>query len=167
MKKIILLIALAFSISLGASAMSLKEAFDALSNVPNVSAKTDYNTPILGLIVNGQQATAKNLNASQIFESGNAVYTILNQVPLSRMINGGNNNSVGAFVYATPESKDGLYEVLIVLMSGRDGDISIIYGGIDAAAKAALQNAPLKMEGPTISIHASLPNGDTYNIQVE
>lgn len=167
MKKIILLLTLAFSISFGASAMNLKEAFNALANVPNISAKTDYNTPILGLIVNGQQATARDLNASQILESGNAVYTILNQVPLMRMINGGNNNSVAAFVYATPESEDGLYEVLIVLMSGRNGDISIIYGGIDETAKVALQNAPLTMEDSRIGIHATLPNGDYYNIQVE
>ncbi len=167
MKKVILLFSIAFSISFGVSAMSLKDAFEALSNVPNISAKTDYDTPILGLIVNGQQASAKNLDASQILESGNAVLTILNQVPLSRMINGGNNNYVCAFVYASPESSNGIFEVLIVLMSGRDGDISIIYGGIDSDAKGALQNAPLYMEGARIRIHASLPNGDTYNIQVE
>lgn len=70
------------------------------------------------------------------------------------MINGGNNNLVGAFVYATPESVNSLYEVLIVLMSDRDGDISIIYGGIDETAKTVLQNAPLSMEGERIKIHA-------------
>lgn len=165
MKKIILLFAVILSISFSSSAMSLKEAFNALSNVPNISVKTNYNTPILGLIVNGQIASVDNLNESQIFESGNAVYTILNQVPLSRMINGGNNNTVAAFVYTTPESTNGIYEVLIVLMSGKAGDISVIYGGIDEAAKNALQSAPLKMESDTISIHASLPNGDIYNIQ--
>lgn len=165
MKKIILLFAIFLSITYSSSAMSLKEAFNALSNVPNISVKTNYNTPILGLIVNGQFAAANNLNESQILESGNAVYTILNQVPLARMINGGNNNSVAAFVYATPECTNGIYEVLIVLMSGKAGDISVIYGGIDEAAKNALQSAPLKMESDTISIHASLPNGDTYNIQ--
>lgn len=46
MKKVILLLSIAFSISFGVSAMSLKDAFEALSNVPNISAKTDYDTPI-------------------------------------------------------------------------------------------------------------------------
>lgn len=165
MKKLLLLFAIALSFTFSASAMSLKEAFDALSNVPNVSVRMDYNTPILGLIVNGQIASAYDLKESQIFESGNAVYAILNQVSLVRMINGGNNNNVAAFVYASPESKDGIYETLIVLMSGKLGDITIIYGGIDEAARNALQSAPLKMESDSISIHASLPNGDTYNIE--
>lgn len=164
MKKIVLLLTIALSFALSTSAMSLKDAFNALSNVPNISVKEDYNTPILGLTVNGELAMASNLNESQILESGNAVYTILNQVPLVKMINGGNNNLVAAFVYAS-ESTNGIYEVLMVLMSGKSGDITIIYGGIDKAAKDALQNAPLTMESDKISIHASLPNGDTYNIQ--
>ncbi len=167
MKKIVLLLTIALSFALSASAISLKEAFNALSNVPNISVKSDYNTPILGLIVNGELAMASDLNESQILESGNAVYTILNQVPLMWMINGGNNNLVAAFVYASPESTNGIYEVLMVLMSGKYGDITIIYGGIDKAAKDALQNASLTMESDKISIHANLPNGNTYNIQVK
>ncbi len=167
MKKIVLLLTIALSFALSASAISLKEAFNALSNVPNISVKSDYNTPILGLTVNGELAMASDLNESQILESGNAVYTILNQVPLVWMINGGNNNLVAAFVYASPESTNGIYEVLMVLMSGKSGDITIIYGGIDKAAKDALQNAPLTMESDKISIHADLPNGNTYNIQAK
>lgn len=164
MKKIVLLLTIALSFALSTSAMSLKEAYNALSNVPNISVKSEYNNPILGLTVNGELAMASNLNESQILESGNAVLTILNQVPLTQMINGGNNNLVAAFVYASPESTNGIYEVLMVLMSGRDGDITIIYGGIDKAARNALQNAPMTMEGDAIKIHATLPNGDTYNI---
>lgn len=167
MKKILFLLALAFSISFGASAMNLKEAFDALANVPNVSAKTDYTHPILGLIANGEIARAENLNASQILESGNAVYTILNQVPMTWMINGGNNHSVAAFVYATPESKNGLHESLIILMTGKAGDITVIYGGIDDATKTALQNAPLYMDGASIRISASLPDGNSFNIAAD
>ena len=70
MKKIILLFAIFLSITYSSSAMCLKEAFNALSNVPNISVKTNYNTPILGLIVNGQLAAANNLNESQILECG-------------------------------------------------------------------------------------------------
>ncbi len=89
MKKIVLLLTIALSFALSASAISLKEAFNALSNVPNISVKSDCNTPILGLTVNGELAMASDLNESQILESGNVVYTILNQVPLVWMINGG------------------------------------------------------------------------------
>lgn len=55
MKKIVLLLTIALSFALSASAISLKEAFNALSNVPNISVKSDYNTPILGLTANGSQ----------------------------------------------------------------------------------------------------------------
>ncbi|MDE7427116.1 MAG: hypothetical protein K2M79_04895 [Muribaculaceae bacterium] len=147
--------------------MSLKDAFNALSNVPNISVRSDYNFPILGLTENGECAAALNLNEAQIRESGNAVYTILNQVPLAWMINGGNNNLAAAFIYASPESTNGIYEVLMVVMGGKLGEIAIVYGGIDKMAKDALQNAPLKMEADKISIHASLPNGDTYDIQTD
>lgn len=167
MKKIILLLAIALSAAFSISAMSLKEAFKALSNVPNISVRTDYDTPILGLVVNGQIAKAENLNRSQILESGNAALTILNQVPLTWMINGGNNNLVAAFVYASPESTDGIYETLMILMSGEAGDITVIHGGIYEAARNAFQNAPLKMEGASIKIQATLPNGDTYNIEAD
>ena len=167
MKKIILFLAIALSSAFSISAMSLKEAFKALSNVPNISVRTDYDTPILGLVVNGQIAKAENLNRSQILESGNAALTILNQIPLTWMINGGNNNLVAAFVYTSPESTDGIYETLMILMSGEDGDITVIHGGIDEAARNAFQNAPLKMEGASIKIQATLPNGDKYNIQAD
>lgn len=53
----------------------------------------------------------------------------------------------------------------MILMSGEAGDITVIHGGIDEAARNAFQNAPLKMEGASIKIHATLPNGDTYNIE--
>lgn len=167
MKKIALLLAIAFSFALSSSAMSLQEAYKALSNIPNISVNREINSPLLGLFENADISMASSLNESQIAESGTAVLTILNQVPLTRMINGGNNNHVGAFVYASPDSKDGIYETLVVLMSGKLGDITVIYGGISQAAKNALQSAPLTMTADTIRIHTILPDGTDFNIEAE
>lgn len=55
----------------------------------------------------------------------------------------------------------------MILMSGEAGDITVIHGGIDEAARNAFQNAPLKMEGASIKIHATLPNGNKYNIEAD
>lgn len=53
----------------------------------------------------------------------------------------------------------------MILMSGEAGDITVIHGEINEAARNAYQNAPLKMEGASIKIHATLPDGDSYNIE--
>lgn len=53
----------------------------------------------------------------------------------------------------------------MILMSGEGGNITVIHGGIDEAARNAFQNAPLTIEGTSIKIHATLPNGNTYNIE--
>ena len=51
-------------------------------------------------------AVADNLDAARIKATGDAVYAVLDKVPLEYMINGANNNLVAAFLYATPMPKD-------------------------------------------------------------
>ena len=47
MKKTLFTLIALISVALGASAMSLKDAYKALSNIPNVSVvKPDYNLPM-------------------------------------------------------------------------------------------------------------------------
>lgn len=95
MKKFILALCAVLAVSVGAFALNLKEAFDALSNIPNINVRVpDYNLPVaMDVIQNGRVAAAYNLDRGQIAESGNAAYALLNQVPLVYMINGGNNGS--------------------------------------------------------------------------
>lgn len=165
MKKLIISLVAIISVTISASAMSLKDAFTALSNIQNVEVTNpDYNLPVtFGGINDFQLAAGYNMNQQQIFESGTAAYAILNQVPLAEMINGGNNNSVAAFIYANPTGENS-NEVLIAVMSGYRGSLVFIYGTIDDASKAALQNAPLNIQGNFLSLETTMPDGNDFNI---
>ena len=167
MRKLILVLLAVLAASAGAAAMNLKEAFDALSHIPNINVRTaDYNLPVVAdVIKDGQISAAYNLDAALIKESGDAAYTILNQVPLTYMINGGNNNLAAAFVYATPNA-EGTNDVLIAVMSGWRGAVVFIYGTIDNAARDAIQQAPLEIEGPYLSIKTQMPDGSDFNIGI-
>ena len=175
MKKTLLTLIALVSVALGASAMSLKDAYKALSNIPNVSVvKPDYNLPMdlpfeqnSGFsIEEGNLAAAYNLNTQQIFETGTATLTILNQVPLANMINGGNNNEVGAFVYAEPTGENS-NDVLIVAMSGYRGSVVDLYlRNVPDAVCESLQSAPLEMVDSSLSLKAKLANGDEFNINL-
>lgn len=140
----------------GARAITLKEAFTALSNIPNITVTTpDYNLPVIGDIVrDGQIAAGYNLDRQQIFASGNAALAILNQVPLAYMINGANNNEVAAFVYSNPAG-EGSNEVLIAAMSGYSGTVAFLYGQMDDATRDAIGNAPLEMQGTYLNLEAT------------
>lgn len=173
MKKTLLSLIALISVAFGASAMSLKDAYKALSNIPNVSVtKPDYNLPMdlpfdqnSGMVLEEDNlAAAYNLNAAQIKETGDAAYTILNQVPMVRMINGGNNNLVGAFVYAE-QTGENANDVLVAAMSGYRGMVVFIYEqNVPDAVVAALQSAPVEMQGSYFSLKAKLPNSDEFNI---
>lgn len=167
MKKFILALCAVFAVSAGALAMNLKEAFEALSDIPNINVKTaDYNLPVaMDEIRNGRVSAAYNLNEAQIAESGAAAYTLLNRVPLARMINGANNNKVAAFVYAESDGK-GANDVLIAVMSGYRGSVVFIYGTIDDATRDAIQNADLEMEGDFLKMEAKLANDSEFNIEI-
>ncbi len=167
MKKFILALCAVLAVSAGAFAMNLKEAFEALSDIPNINVKApDYNLPVvMDGIRNGRVAAAYNLNEAQIAESGAAAFTLLNRVPLARMINGANNGMVAAFVYAEPDG-NGANDVLIAVMSGYRGSVVFIYGTIDDVIRDAIQNADLEMEGNYLKMDAKLPEGSEFNIEI-
>lgn len=165
MKKIAVIFLSLIAISLSASAMNLKEAFDALSNVPNINVRqADANLPVIDdLIIDGQVAAAYNLDAAKILETGTSVYTILNQVPVTYMINGGNNNQVMAFVYATPNDA-GTNDILVVAMSGYRGSAVSIFGTATNEAVEAIKAASFEMEGSYLNLSAVVPDAGEFNI---
>lgn len=165
MKKIILSLLAMFAITAGASAMNLKDAFTALSNLPNINVTApDYNLPVVAEVIhNGQIAAGYNMPQQQILESATAAYAILNQVPMSYMINGGNNKEVAAFIYATPNDSES-NDILIAAMNGSKGSIVFLYGTIDDASLNAIQNASLTMQGNYLSIEAQMPDNTDFNI---
>ena len=148
------------------STISLKDAFDELSKLPNISITApDYNLPVISdFVENGNIAAGYNLNASQIYESATKAFTILNKVPLTSMINGGNNNNVAAFVYTEPNDKES-NDILIVAMSGLKGSLVFTYGTVNDICKSAIQNAKLEMQGDFLSLEAeSIPEIGDFNI---
>ncbi|MDE6341823.1 MAG: hypothetical protein K2K93_05855 [Muribaculaceae bacterium] len=173
MKKTLLALIALVGMTFGASAMSLKDAYKALSNIPNVSVTApDYNLPMdisampdYGFtLADGNLATAYNLNAAQIKETGDAAFTILNQVPMLRMINGGCNNFVAGLVYAEPTGENS-NDVLIVAMSGNRGSVVFMYvQNVPDAVWTALQMAPVEMKGDYFSLRAKLQGADEFNI---
>lgn len=165
MKKLVLMLVVAIAAISNASAMNLKEAFNALSNIQNVNVVTpDYNLPIdADIVQNGQLAAGYNLNKEQIAEAGTAAFTILNQVPLTSMVNGGNNGEVATFIYATPNDS-GSNDVLVVAMSGYKGSVVFLYTTANDDDVAAIKAAPLKIEGNFLSLEAQLPNDNQFNI---
>ena len=164
MKKIFIFLSLA-AMSLSASAIDLKDAYNALSNIPNINMRqADANLPVIGdLIIDGQIAGAYNLNAEKINTTATAVYTILNQIPMSYMINGGSNGQVSAFVYAMPNNS-GTNDILVVTMSGLRGSAVSIFGTATNESVEVIKMAPFEMEGSYLNLSANVPDVGDFNI---
>lgn len=170
-KYILILFALTCSV-LGTYAMNLREAYNALSNLPKIT--TELNDTITVSVNNNviennsvmKIAGAHSLNSEEIETVGNATFAILNQIPLSYMINGGNNGLVAAFVYCTP-NESGLNDMLIVTMSGEQGDLTYLYvTDVRETSKLCIQEGKLTLKGSSLSIIPSNNNGIIGAIKV-
>lgn len=170
-KSILILFALTCSV-LGTYAMNLREAYNALSNLPEIT--TELNDTITVSINNNavesnsvmKIAGAHNLNSEDIKTVGNSTFGILNQIPLSYMINGGNNGLVGAFVYCTPNENDS-NDMLIVTMSGEQGDLTYVYvTDVRENSKLCIQEGKLTLKDSSLSIIPSNNNGIIGAIKV-
>ena len=157
---------------LGAHAMNLKEVYNALSNLPEIT--TELNDTITvsinhNVIENNgimKVAGAHNLNGEDIKTVGNATFAILNQIPLSYMINGGNNGLVAAFVYCTPND-NGSNDMLIVTMSGEQGDLTYLYvTDVNETSKLCIQEGKLTLKDSSLSIIPGNNNGFIGAIKV-
>ncbi len=149
-----------------ASTISLKEAFDELSKIPNITVTTpDYNLPVISdFVENGKIAAGYNLDAIQVREAGNQAYSILNRIPLTDMINGANNNYVAAFVYTQPNDH-GSNDILIAAMSGLKGSLVFMYGTVNDSCRSAIQNAKVEMQGDFLSLETeSVADVGDFNI---
>ncbi|MCM1483619.1 MAG: hypothetical protein NC043_04725 [Muribaculaceae bacterium] len=140
---------------------SLKEAYDALSTLPNMTIDTtvtDSVDVVKNDVIDVQGvAAAYGLDSTKIYETGNAMYAVLDRVPLADMINGANNGLVSAFIYASPIDSV-RNEILIATASGYNGAVVAVYGTTDNATVSAIRNAPLTMQGATLNI--ALGKGD-------
>lgn len=172
MKKLILILTMTVACIASASAISLKEAFTALSNLPNVSVTenldlkeaTNNKCPVkLDSLKVVQLAIAYDLDAEKIMTTANGAYTILNQIPFQYMINGANNNNVCAFLYSTPyEGQPGLNHLLIAVMSGEWGSVVFVDAIAEDKERDAIQAASIEMKGNCLNM--VIPN--YFNITI-
>lgn len=90
MKKYVIALAILAVASVCGRALTLKEAFVALSEVPNISVVESSPSGLVGLpadsVGNLEIAVANNLDAARIKATGDAVYAVLDKVPLVNMI---------------------------------------------------------------------------------
>ncbi|MDE5567966.1 MAG: hypothetical protein K2J12_05940 [Muribaculaceae bacterium] len=147
--------------------ITLKEAFDELSKVQHVAiTEPDYNLPVIADVISDAKiAAAYNLDAAGIKASGDQAFKVLDKLPMSKIINGGTNGEVAAFVYAEPNDS-GSNDALIAVMSGYRGSVVFMYGTMDDAAKEAIQNAPLSIEGINLNLDTTLPDGNEFRIAI-
>lgn len=165
MKKFVITILSLIAVSVCGSAINLKEAYEALSNVPNVNVRqADANLPVVNEVIGASQiAGAYNLDSTQIYQTGTAVYTILNQIPMCYMINGGNNNQVAAFVYSTPNG-EGTNDILVVAMSGYRGSAVSIFGTATNETVEAIKAANFEMQGSYLNLSTTVPDAGEFSI---
>lgn len=168
MKKLILILFALTCAVWGTYAMDLREAYNALSNLPKIT--TEFKDTVTVNVVENSSimkvASAHNLNSEDIKQVGNATFAILNQIPLSYMINGGNNGLVAAFVYCTP-NENSSNDMLIVTMSGEQGDLTYLYvTDVNETSKLSIQQGKLTLKDSSLSIIPSNNNGIIGAIKV-
>ena len=168
MKKLILILFALTCAVWGTYAMDLREAYNALSNLPKIT--TEFKDTLTVNVVENSSimkvAGAHNLNSEDIKQVGNATFAILNQIPLSYMINGGNNGLVAAFVYCTP-NENSSNDMLIVTMSGEQGDLTYLYvTDVNETSKLSIQQSKLTLKDSSLSIIPSNNNGIIGAIKV-
>lgn len=131
---------------------TLKDAFNQLSRIPGVSADSIPDIKFGKHEVRVEKsAVAMNLDRQQIEATGNAMYSILDGVPMGYIVNGATNHLAAGFVYANHISSD-KNEVLIVACSGGAGMYMATYGTASDSTVEALQMAPLSMQGPQFAL---------------
>lgn len=132
--------------------LSLMEGYEKLAKLPDMTERPLPNVRFgSNEIIVEKNVSAGNIAPDKLEEMGNAVYSILDAIPLKYMINGANNNLVGAFVYANKTGAD-KNEVLIVSYSKGACTASAAYGSANDSTIMALQHAPIAMEGQLLDL---------------
>ena len=134
MKKFLFILIMALVCVASAAAINLKDAFSALSKLPNVSVKenldlkdlTNNRCPVkLDSLKVVQVAIAYDLDAEKIMTTANGAYTILNQIPF----------------------QPGMNHLLMAVMSGEWGSVIFVDAIVKNNERDAIQAASIEMKG--------------------
>lgn len=155
MKKILLLLALAFGMAVSANALTYEEAFDSIKAMPDmkgvdgteVSGHNDFAA--IG-VTNGQMLVWSGERGSQTGVYGNAIYKLIGELPASEMIQCKMTDSAIFAIFAKPVSKDS-NRIIIFSDSAYAGFTGALIGYISNDALNALRTAILipRQEGGT------------------
>ena len=155
MKKILLLLALAFGMAVSASALTYEEAFDSIKAMPDmkgvdgteVSGHNDFAA--IG-VTNGQMLVWSGERGSQTGVYGNAIYKLIGELPASEMIQCKMKDSAIFAIFAKPVSKNS-NRIIIFSDSAYAGFTGALIGYISNDALNALRTAILipREEGGT------------------
>ncbi|WP_300507016.1 hypothetical protein [uncultured Duncaniella sp.] len=155
MKKILLLLALAFGMAVSANALTYEEAFDSIKAMPDmkgvdgteVSGHNDFAA--IG-VTNGQMLVWSGERGSETGVYGNAIYKLIGELPASEMIQCKMTDSAIFAIFAKPVSKDS-NRIIIFSDSAYAGFTGALIGYISNDALNALRTAILipRQEGGT------------------
>lgn len=155
MKKILLLLALAFGMAVSANALTYEEALDSIKAMPDmkgvdgteVSGHNDFAA--IG-VTNGQMLVWSGERGSETGVYGNAIYKLIGELPASEMIQCKMTDSAIFAIFAKPVSKDS-NRIIIFSDSAYAGFTGALIGYISNDALNALRTAILipRQEGGT------------------
>lgn len=147
MKKILLLLALAFGLAMSSKALTYEEAFDAIKAIPQmkgvegteVSGQNDFGA--IG-VTGAQVQIWSGERDSQTGVYGNIVYKLIGELPASEMIQCKMKDSAIFAIFAKPIS-DNLNRIIIFSDSAYAGFSGAIIGYISNDALNSLRTAIL------------------------
>lgn len=147
MKKILLLLALAFGMAVSANALTYEEAFESIKAIPEmkgvdgteISGHNDFRS--IG-VTNGQLLLWDGEKGSQTGVYGNAIYKIIGELPAAEMIQCKMKDSSIFAIFAKPVSKNS-NRIIIFSDSAYAGFTGALIGYISDDALSALRTAIL------------------------
>ncbi|MCM1491014.1 MAG: hypothetical protein NC095_09340 [Muribaculum sp.] len=147
MKKILILLVLAFGMTISANALTYEEAFDSIKALPNM--KGVDATEIRGHnyfdaigVTDGQLLLWSGEKGVQTATYGNAIYKMIGELPVTEMIQCKMTDSAIFAIFAKPVSSDS-NRIIIFFDSAYSGYTGALIGYIPNDALNALRSAIL------------------------
>lgn len=147
MKKVLLLLALAFGMAMSASALTYEEAFDSIKAMPGIKGVdctevSGHNYFDAIGVTDSQLLLWSGEKGSQTAAYGNAIYKIIGELPASELIQCKMTDSAIFAIFAKPESPTS-NRIILFSDSAYAGFTGALIGYISNDALNALRSAIL------------------------
>lgn len=163
MKKIILTFALLFMVVAITHAITFREAFERIAQLPNLPGVTEDITVDLENGWLKSLPLEKGITAYKIHEVGSEqtiyygskVAEIVNELPKEKIIRSSTNTKNLIYIYATPIS-DYNYEILILIDMAVPGKTVAVIGEVQAPIIEAIKEGNIILENNKITVEVPL-----------